>query len=354
MTEIRLLIGGSSSKMFHLNEFAGSLEALGIICKVVFDAEICDGFPSRRISNWFQSRKKFIKLINEFKPNVTFVDRQRHFGVAAIKENIPLLVHLRGDFWKEMQMAKETLYKSPPKRLALWRWERMGDVCFTNAEMILPICNYLANRVKHYYPTKDISTLYQGIDPSRWHHVEGMNLKHPCVGLLQGAVIFEKAKEMLTLESVLKSLPHVTFYWVGDGPYRDYVLDRLKKYDNFKWLGALSYPDKVREYLSEIDIYALISGIDMSPLTLLEAQLMEKPVIATKVGGIPELMKDSETGFLVEKGNAQELIDKINIFLGDENKTREFGRAGKKFVIENFSWDVISKKFLQTIKEHIN
>lgn len=350
---MRLLIAGASSKLFHLNEFADMLKNFGVESKVVFDAQICDGFPSRKIQNWFQSKAKFNDLIKQFKPDVIFIDRNRHFGVAATKTGIPLITHIRGDHWKEMEMARQTLYKSIPKRFVLKKWEKMAEQCFEKADLMLPICKHLENIVIKRYPTKNVATLYQGITPSRWYHIDGMNLKHPCVGLLQGAVIFEKAKEMLTLEQVLRSLPHVTFYWVGDGPYRDYVLDRLKKYDNFKWLGALSYPDKVREYLSEIDIYALVSGIDMSPLTLLEAQLMEKPVIATRVGGIPELMKDSETGFLVEKGNSQELADKINILLGDANKSKEMGKAGKKFVTENFGWDVISKRFLQIIKEYI-
>lgn len=350
----RLLIGGSSSKLFHLKEFADVLGNFGVECKVVFDAQIYDGFPSRKIKNWFQTRSKFNELINEFKPDVIFVDRQRHFGLATSKTHIPLIVHLRGDYWKEMKMAKETLYKSLPKRLALWKWDQIGEQCFQNANLILPICRYLENITRERYPTKNIATLYQGITPSHWYHAEGINLNHPCVGLLQGAVIFEKAKEMLILEKVLIALPHVTFYWVGDGPYREYVLSSLKKYDNFKWLGPLQYPDKVREYLSEIDIYALVTGIDMSPLTLLEAQLMEKPVVATNVGGVSELMKDGETGFLVEKGNHQQLIDKITILLEDTKKAKEIGKAGRKFVADNFSWEIIGKKFLETTKKHLS
>ena len=350
----RLLIGGSSSKLFHLKEFADVLGNFGVECKVVFDAQIYDGFPSRKIKNWFQTRSKFNELINEFKPDAIFVDRQRHFGLAATKTHIPLIVHLRGDYWKEMKMAKETLYKSLPKRLALWKWDQIGERCFQNANLILPICKHLENIVIERYPTKNVATLYQGITPSRWYHVKVMNLNHPCVGLLQGAVIFEKAKEMSILEKVLIALPHVTFYWVGDGPYREYVLSSLKKYDNFKWLGPLQYPDKVREYLSEIDIYALVTGIDMSPLTLLEAQLMEKPVVATNVGGVSELMKDGETGFLVEKGNHQQLIDKITILFEDTKKAKEMGKAGRKFVVNNFSWEIIGKKFLETTKKHLS
>lgn len=350
----RLLIGGSSSKLFHLKEFADVLGNFGVECKVVFDAQIYDGFPSRKIKNWFQTHTKFNELINKFKPDVIFVDRQRHFGLAATKTRIPSIVHLRGDYWKELRMARETLYKSPPKRLALWEWNQIAEQCFQNASLILPICRHLENIVKERYPTKNVATLHQGITPSRWHRVEGMNLNHPCVGLLQGAVIFEKAKEMLTLENVLKAFPHVTFYWVGDGPYREYVLSSLKKYENFKWLGALEYPDKVREYLSEIDIYTLVTGIDMSPLTLLEAQLMEKPVVATNVGGVSELMKDGETGFLVEKGNYQQLIDKITILLEDAKKAKEMGSAGRKFVVDNFSWEIIGKKFLETTRKYLS
>jgi len=92
----------------------------------------------------------------------------------------------------------------------------------------------------------------------------------------------------------------------------------------------------------------------MSPLTLLEAQLMEKPVVATNVGGVSELMKDGETGFLVEKGNHQQLIDKITILLEDTKKAKEMGKAGRKFVADNFSWEIIGKKFLETTKKHLS
>lgn len=350
---MKLLIGGSPSKLFHLREFARSLESLGVECKVVLDVDYCDGFPSRKITNWVTSNSRFNDLVKTFKPDAILVDRQRHFGLAASKTNIPLLIHLRGDYWKEIQMAKETLYKSPPKRLALWQWGKIAEKCFERADLILPICMHLENRSRTYYPTKKIATMYQGITPDNWYHVEGTKLKHPCIGLLQGAVIWEKTKEMLTLEPVLKKLPNVMFYWAGDGPYRDYILAKLEKYSNFKWLGSLQYPDKVREYLSEIDVYLLLSGIDMSPLTLLEAQLMEKPVIATSVGGIPELMNDSKTGFLINAGEHLELIDKINILLSHENKCELMGKAGRNFVKDHFNWERVAKDFVVTLKEQL-
>jgi len=345
---MKLLIGGSPSKIFHLNDFAKSLSNFEIKTKIVIDSELCDGFPSRVISNWFKTKNEFNKLLNEFKPDLILVDRPRHFALESVKQKIPTLVHLRGDFWSEIKWAKETTYKKFPKTIVIKKWEDIGNNIFENAECVLPICKFLENRVHENYPKKSTHVLYQGINSNNWFVEKGMKLKHPCIGLVQSANIWGKAREMLVLKNVLKRFPNIMFYWVGDGPYAKIIDSELSKYDNFKWLGNLEYPKGVRQFLSEIDIYALISGIDMSPLTLLEAQLMKKPVISTLVGGIPELMNDGKTGFLVKKGNEEDLIEKISILMNE--KTDEYGEEGRKFVETNFSWEKISKEFLIFVK----
>ena len=348
---MKLLIGGSPSKIFHLKELEKELKNLGVVCKLVIDSEISDGFPSRKISTWFQNNKKFEQLILEFKPDAILVDRQRHFSRAATKYKIPLIIHLRGNIWKEFEWAKETIYKSFLKRKALEIWITISKETFEKSTLIVPICKHLENVVKENYPNKKTTVMYQGISPERWYHEPGMNLKHPCVGLLQSAVIWGKAKEMLVLEDVLKAMPDVTFYWVGEGPFREKILSVLNKYQNFKWLGSLEYPNKVREYLSEIDVYALVSGIDMSPLTLQEAQLMKKPVVATNVGGIPEIMKDGETGFLIDKGDSEKWIEKLSFLINNKQKRIAMGESGRKFVEENFNWSKVAKDFLKKIED---
>ena len=349
---MKLLIGASSSKIFHLKEFAKKLEEYNIETKIVFDADYADGFPNRKISKWFSSNKKFKKLVNEFEPDVIFVDRTRHFALEASKTDIPLIIHLRGDHWAEIIMAKETLYKSGGRKIAINKWEEMGEECFKNSKLILPICKHLSNITKERYSGKPVETMYQAINSENWFHKKGIELKHPCVGILQSATIWEKTKEMKILPDVLKKMPDVHFYWAGDGVYKDEVLPLLEKYENFHWLGSLEYPDKVREFLTEIDVYALISGIDMSPLTLQEAQLMEKPVIATNVGGIPELMKDGETGFLIKKANPEELFEKLSMLLNNLEEAKEMGDKGKEFVKNNFNWDKICNDFLNHLKKH--
>ncbi len=350
---MRLLIAGAKPKFFHLKEFGDALAKLGVEYKLVHDLDIYTGFPSKDIRKWFQTRKKFNELVSEFKPDAVFIDRQAHFGVAAIIAKIPLFILLRGDYWSEMKWAKETLYKSPIKRAVLWWKQKIAERCFNGASAILPICKYLEPIVKEHYPKKLVKVLYGGIDSSKWYPVEEMELKHPCVGLLQGAWIWGKTKEILTLTKVIESMPNVMFYWAGDGPYRQKITDVLGKYDNFKWLGALEYPDKVRQYLAALDVYALASGIDMSPLTLQEAQLMKKPVIATNAGGISELMTDKETGFLIEKGDHEDWIKKLTLLINDKKLAENMGNAGRKFIEDNFSWERMAKNFLDIVNDNL-
>ena len=90
----------------------------------------------------------------------------------------------------------------------------------------------------------------------------------------------------------------------------------------------------------------------MSPLTLQEAQLMKKPVVATNVGGIPELMKNNETGFLVERGDADGWIEKLSLLINDKEKRKIMGENGRKFVEENFNWNKIARDFLDILEKN--
>ena len=82
--------------------------------------------------------------------------------------------------------------------------------------------------------------------------------------------------------------------------------------------------------------------------------LWKKPVIATNVGGIPELMKNNETGFLIEKSDHQTLIEKLELILNDSQKASNLGKTGKEFVSSNFSWKIVAKSFVSIANEYAN
>ena len=351
---MKLLIAyGSLGKLFHLKEFSDALEREKIIVKLVKDSDYSVGFPSKKISDWFNGDKKFKKLIQEFKPDAIFVDRQTHFALHSIKTGIPTFVLLRGHYWQEYFWGMKTMGKNLKTRTLIFLRNRISEKVFAQATAILPICKYLEEVVKEHYPNQNTGVFLEGIDSSRWHSTEKMNLKHPCVGLVQDANWWGKTKELLVLEKVLEKMPNVSFYWVGDGQYRKKIVEKLDKYSNFKWLGRLEYPDRVREFLETIDVYALITGMDLAPLTLKEAQLMEKPVIATDVGGDKEMMINNKTGFLVKEGDSEDIVEKITKLLADKELSKKMGMEGAKFVRDEFNWKKVTENFLDIIKPYL-
>ncbi len=81
---------------------------------------------------------------------------------------------------------------------------------------------------------------------------------------------------------------------------------------------------------------------------------MQKPVVATDVGGISELMKNNETGFLIKKGANDELFKKLEILINDEKMSQKMGNAGKKFISNNFNWEIIAKNFQDKVRKHLD
>jgi len=346
--------GGSAKKsigkFFHLKEFGDTLKKLGIDYKLVVETDYVTGFPNKDPKSWF-SKKKFHSLIKDYKPDAVFVDRQSHFALETIKAKIPLFVYLRGNYWSEVEWAKKTIYKDPIMKTVVNLRHKIAEEVFEKCNGIFMTADYLDKVIKKHHPNAKTHHFLEGLDASRWYPAPGMKLKHPCVGLVQDANWWGKTKEMLTLDNVMKSLPDVHFYWAGDGQYKDKILESYNTHENFHYLGTIDYPDKVREFLTEIDMYLLPTGMDTTPLSCREAMSMEKPIIASNVGGIPEMIYDKKTGMLVNEGDHEKWIENIEYILNNKEFAKKLGIEARKLVLEKFNWNTVAKKFIIVLEE---
>ena len=353
---MKLLIAVDRKRFFLIDQFADELRKKGIECLIIDDLDIYDkDEPGNKYLKWIGTPKKFQKIMNDFKPDIIFTERVSHFSSLVIKTDIPLIIFVRGEDglphdWSKINWKEQTLETSFSNKINIFTKQKIAKKCYEKATLILPICQYLEKIIRSNCPNKDVHVLYQGINQKDWFSEKGMKLKHPCVGFLQGAEIWEKTKEMLLLPDIMKKMPEVNFYWAGDGPYQKKILPILEKFDNFHWLGNLDYPEEVRQFLSEIDVYGLLTGIDMSPHTLLEAGLMKKSVIATNVGGVSESCIDNKTCFLIEKNDPQGWIDKISVLLKHKEKMKLMGNEGFEYVNKNFLWGKIAEDFINILE----
>ena len=339
--------------MWHLDIYAKELRERGVECKVILDRDYVGEFPSKDIRGWFRTKKKFERLISTFKPDVVVIDRMSQFGFEVIKSGIPLFLICRGHYWLQNEWNLKTVYKNWLKGKLMKMRFKVDDQVFQNATAILVHCNYMIDVVKEHYPKQNVHVFWEGINSSDWYETKGIKLKHPCVGLVQRAHWWGKSGEITILKKILGKMPEVNFYWAGGGDIEDMILSELDGFENFHWLGSLQYPDKVREFLSEIDVYLFPTRMDTTPLSLKEAELMKNPVVATNVAGIPETIIDGVTGFLVEAGNHEQYIEKLKLLLDNKIQAKQMGEAGRKFVEEKFNQEASVKGFLDAIKLYV-
>ena len=258
---MRILIGGGITFLYSLQAFSEKLGEYGVECKVVKDRDYITDFPSKEVKGLFRSRKKFEKLLATFKPDAVLIDSMSKFGLEVIKSEIPLFLFLRGNYWLQNEWNLKTVYKNWFIRKLIQMRLKVDEQIFDGTTAILALGNYIADIAKEHYPKKNIHVFKEGIESSNWYSEKGIELKHPCVGLVQRAGWWGKSSEMLILKKILGKMPEVNFYWVGGGDVENKILSELNGFKNFHWLGSLKYPDKVRQFLSEIDVYLLATGM---------------------------------------------------------------------------------------------
>jgi glycosyltransferase involved in cell wall biosynthesis len=131
---------------------------------------------------------------------------------------------------------------------------------------------------------------------------------------------------------------------VGDGPERprlEALIARHGLHERVHLPGYLPHPDRL---LEEMDLMVLPSHTEGLPNAVLEALLMEVPVLATRVGGTPEVVTDGETGFLVAPQAPAELAGGIVRFLDRREDWQETARAGRRMVLARFDFRARTSK----------
>jgi glycosyltransferase involved in cell wall biosynthesis len=134
--------------------------------------------------------------------------------------------------------------------------------------------------------------------------------------------------------------------------------DILKKIEskingNIIYCTDLSWKDAMIE-LKKSSLLVVPSRMESLPTSIKEAFYFKIPVIATDVGGIPELIIDNYSGILVPSGNNTKLIIAINDLLSDSERSISFGNAGYDFVINNLTWKKVLPKYIDFYTNLLN
>ncbi|MFH1905330.1 MAG: glycosyltransferase family 4 protein [bacterium] len=139
------------------------------------------------------------------------------------------------------------------------------------------------------------------------------------------------------LDIIIKRVRNIKLLIVGDGILESQLKSIVQKMELSNYVIFAGKRENIPQILSGIDIFVLSSSVEGSPAVIKEALIMEKPVISTNVGGIPEIIQNGITGILVPPHNPEALADGILDAINNMNKALEMAKKGKQVIINEFS-----------------
>lgn len=234
---------------------------------------------------------------------------------------------------------------------------------FANQFLFSKIDSVIAvgNQVKHALienegiPEKKIEVIYNGIDVRRFrpnHEIRNQTRRDLGVAADETVVIhvarLDPLKDHMSAVralGVLKDTPGIKLLIVGEGHENENIEAEIRRLGLQERVSMLGLRNDIPNLLNAADVCLLTSRSEGIPLTLAEAMATELPVVATEVGGVPEIVKDGETGFLCDAGDAKSLASCISKFCLSPEQRAAFGQAGRKRIIEHFNADAMHKQY---------
>lgn len=160
------------------------------------------------------------------------------------------------------------------------------------------------------------------------------------VGFVGGLHEYKGVYDLAAAVERCESNVHVLV--AGDGPERRPLQSRLG--ENATFLGSVPYEEMPAVY-DAMDAFVLPSHTEGLPRTVLEAQASGTPVIATRVGGVPEVIENGVTGLLAPSNDARTIAEHMETLASNTDRRRSLGEAGQAAVLEAFDWDALYDRY---------
>jgi len=149
---------------------------------------------------------------------------------------------------------------------------------------------------------------------------------------------------------IIEKSPDSVLIIIGRGSLEEWIREVIHQLRLENHVVLLTDPipnEEMNKIYPGCDVFVLPSMKEPFGRVVLEAMACGRPVVATSVGGIPDIVEDGKTGYLVNRANPDQLAARISKLLQDRKKTRDLGRAGRKRVLERFDWKKIAKRYVE-------
>jgi glycosyltransferase involved in cell wall biosynthesis len=182
-----------------------------------------------------------------------------------------------------------------------------------------------------------VDTRAETVKPGAARAALGLAVQGPVIGMLARLAPQKGIADFLHAARIVASgYAEASFVLAGDGPLRgqaEALRGELSMEDRLHLLGHISSP---REFMAALDVLVVASTSEGSSVAAMEAMAAGKPVVATAVGGVPEVVTEGETGLLVKPSDPEALAAAVAELLADPARAREMGERGRQHAAQRF------------------
>jgi len=287
----------------------------------------------RKGKSWFHiplSLKKIRRIIDEEQIDLIHCNTlwDNPYGTLPAK-GIPTVCHLRSAIREDM----------------------VGKYFLSKSDRLITISDYLRKSLPSSVQGKAI-TIYNGIDTTLFYpdintdnirESLGIEPDSPVVGMISRLDPLKGQETLIrAAPRILEEVPQAKFLLVGEeshkiAGYKETLINLARKKGVLDACIFTGYRADIPRITALCDLAVLPSHTEGFGRTLQEAMAVAKPVIASRIGGIVELVCDGENGYLMEPEDYKTLADRAIRILGDKNHGQEMGQAGYKLIQESFT-----------------
>ena len=334
----RSFVGGHHRRQLQLGTFLLGQVALGRVpAGALIRGYERSGMRSLPVWTYPRGDSSFDAILAHFGPNGVHASEMRRAGVLRG----PLVTVFHG-------------YDMNPGRPAV---QRGYDRLFQEGDRFLPVCEYFRQRLVSWgAPAERTKVHHMGVDIDRFaftpRSIEGGVLR-----LISIARLVPKKGLEWSIRAAAELGPSVSYTIVGDGPERAKLQSLITELGASRvvQLAGWKDQDQVADLLRQAHVLVAPSVTTSDgeeegiPVALMEAMASGMPVIATRHSGIPELVRDEATGFLVDEKRVDQLVHQIRRLLEQPARLDSMGRAGRDIVVRDFNNHTLHPRLVELL-----
>ena len=313
------------------NPVAGELQAIGIPVDFV---------PVPRLRN-LSSLPRLLFYLRKEKPDIVHTQLEFSATLGCLATRLLGIPNVS---------TFHVIHDPGTVKLTRWRYKFMWASYRYFANLILAVSDSVRNNIIEAgkIPPSKVFTLHNGIELERFSEIspdianvskKDFGIPENSIVLITVAVLRPPKGIQYILEAIpqiLEEIPNAYYLIVGDGEHRNTLEEKAETLKISGHIRFAGYRSDIPELLALSDIFILPTLNDAFPTVLIEAMAAGKPVIASKIGGVPEIVQETINGILLPPGNPDAIRDACIRLIQDKELSERFAKASVKIANEKF------------------